>query len=256
MKTIVFYNRKGGVGKTSIAVNVAGVLAEKFRKKVLVVDIDSQINSTDYLTYVDGLPEKNILDYLENPDKEIIKNFRIEERKGIRNTNIDLLPGSKQMDQVEFQDDKVFTKLLSELDADYDYCLIDSPPGNTDAVWCALCAAKYIVVPAVPDMYSLTGYSDLMDIVQKVKRTTENIDLKILGVLFNQVEMHHALDKQLIETYRADFKGNIFKNYIRRSSDIGKARVFGKPVINYAQFSNVTVDYVRLTKELMKKTGD
>lgn len=255
MKTIVFYNRKGGVGKTSITVNVAGVLSEKFKKKVLVLDIDSQINTTSYLSYINGIPDKTLLEYIETKDKSIIQNVMFDHKKGPKETKISLLPGSKQMDQVEFEDSRELWKVLAELDSDYDYCLIDSPPGNTDAVWCALCASKYIIVPALADMDSLTGYDDLMDIVQKVKRTTENIDLKILGVLFNQVEMHHSLDRQFIEMYKSDYEGNIFKNYIRRSSDVGKARAFGRPVIDYSPYANVTVDFVRLTKEIMQKTS-
>lgn len=255
MKKIVVFNQKGGTGKTSSTVNIAGCLEKNFGKKVLVVDCDSQINTTSYLlTQENCEPEKDVLDCIENntPIEEVIKRVYFKIRK-LQESNIWLIPGSKRADFEDISDPMFFDKLIKPYEKEFDYCFFDCPANITNFTIAALSCSDYVIVPALADTDSLGGLDLLIDTINNIRESSININIKILGILFNNVESVNALSKYIINSCRENMGDMVFTSYIRHSSAVAQARFYGKPINYYKPSAAVTKDYMLLTQEIIDK---
>lgn len=259
MEKIAFYNRKGGVGKSTTCLNVAGCLDLKNKKKVLVVDCDPQSNITTCFTInSDTEVEHTVADLfrLDDVKKEnFIYPVSIPDNSGKKmiETSIKLLPGTKGLDMVTTDDMFVLKRFLDQCENDFDYCLIDCPPSLTDVTINILCAADYIMVPAEAGRDGINGYGMVVDEVNNMKENGYNANAHILGVFINNIDKRYALDRYYADLWKTDFKDNAFKSQIRCASDVRNAYEFGKPVHYYKARCNVAKDYEALTKEMMQK---
>jgi chromosome partitioning protein len=254
MKKIVVFNQKGGTGKTSCTVNISGCLDAK-KKKVLVLDFDSQMNCTNYLlTQNKETYAYNICDCIkgESSFENTVLQVKLEGRKSI-DTNIYVLPGSRELDTFEMNDIFSIKNLLMDEESNYDFCLIDCPPHISDFTISALACADFVLVPAVPDTDSLCGYDLLVDTVNNIRSTSTNVKIKILGIFFNNAESSKALDRFIMDECKEGMGDTIFKTYIRRSSAVSQGRFYGKPITYYKPTSKVAKDYMDLTNEMLKR---
>lgn len=256
MESIALINRKGGVGKTVSTVNIAACLDREYKKKVLVIDCDEQRDSTKYLTsFLPESPEHDITSYISGELK--LKDVALpvfEETAGRTvNTKMYVVPGNPEFELTEFKDPEIFKSLLSEAEEmGFDYVLFDCPPHISTPALICLNAVKYVLVVASSDVNSLDGYGKLLDTIRDI-RTTVNIDIKVLGVFFNHMRTRESVHHWMFENNLENLGDMVFKNYIRSSSVVEQAQVFGRPVAYYRQSADVYGDYKKLVKELMNR---
>lgn len=259
MEKIAIYNRKGGVGKSTTCLNIAGCLDTKYNKKVLIVDCDPQANITTCLTLNGGevIDEYTIAglfeDEVEDSSKYIFPVIIPDKanRKMIE-TNISLLKGGKDLDRVNTSNMYVLHDFLAQFEKQFDYCLIDCPPSLTDVTINVLCASDYLMIPCLSGRDGVNGYDMVVDEVNSMKANGYNPNIRILGVFINAIDKRSSLDNYYASLWNNDFKDNSFKTQIRRSSDVPNAYEFGKPV-QYFKKSKVGKDYEDLTKEMISK---
>lgn len=270
MKKIMIFNQKGGVGKSTTVVDIAGCISKNLKKNVLVIDIDGQCTSSSYLgTY---FPEDEIIytlyDYIYHgvSINEIIRPIQYDKWSIVKReylpleTNMYLLPSSREFGKKEFVDNfsqlDFFKELFSSPDFDtskYDYCIFDCPGYVNKLTESAMRSCDYILIPAIPDIDSLVGFGDLIDTMNRVREESDNINLKILGVVFTMFSSY-SINRQIREQCEEDLgKDIIFNTQIRRSAIAMDARAVGKPLAYYKPHEAVSEDYLTLTKEIEKR---
>ena len=261
MISICVFNRKGGVGKTTITVNLAAALSLYHRKKVLIVDCDSQGNATSYLNASgenDNMP--GLADFLnggirETGLAEYIQHYHFVKKNFMAKSqpcDIDLISGGPDLDSVEIEDGKVLQKAVRELD--YDFIFFDCPPAMSDASVAAMFAADYVLVPALLDSDSLGGFQYLVDTLTDIK--TAGHEIEIVGILFNQYNSTAALDKYLLDELREGMpKELLFETLLPRATTAKNCRQFGVPVCVRESKSKLGTSYEMLAKELLQKVG-
>ncbi len=255
MQSLIFFNRKGGTAKSSSSINIAACLAKEHKKKVLVVDLDSQINATNYLmTYTENEAKGDVADFVRGEAlNDCICQVQTRFARKTIDTNIWLMPGSTSMDIVEFPDRDAF-KRIKEESKKFAYCIYDCPANITEATLAALNASDYVLIPILADMDSLGGYGLMIDTVQDIRKTG-NIKLKILGAFYSNVVPSHALDAYIMEQNAEILKDSVFKSTIRTSTTVPQARFDGRPLVYCANRAAVTNDYRKLTKEILARVA-
>jgi len=257
-KIIAICSQKGGVGKTTTAVNLSSALVKFHDKKVLVTDMDPQ-----------GHVEKSLASMIEEgidytPLSEILMAKRGEMLEGIVKTNYENLhitPGDRTLYETEGQlasklgREFILTNSLEIAKTHYDYIVIDCPPNLGNLTINALCSADYVVIPCEMSVLAFEGVSDLLETLETISHRL-NKGLKILGVLFTRVDGRNIQMNELVEeNMHQYFKGKIFKNKIAVNTDLNKAQLEGEPVFDYAPSSTGSTNYKALSNEIVKKLG-
>lgn len=257
MTKISFFNQKGGPGKTTSVVNIAACLAAHLEKRVLVVDCDSQMTATKYLlTAYQGVEYPTIDDYFSNkmPIKEIIKSAVYTNRNDVQiPMGIDVLPSCKNIETIKLKDEYQVRQMLIDVEDDYDYCLFDLPPHLSGISLNAIVASDYIIVPAIPDTDSLSGFDYLIDTVHKIREERLNNHLEILGIVFNNVVYQRATQKYILDSCRENMGNMVFDRYIKAASIVEQARFYGVPLAYFAPSNKITDEYKALTREILKR---
>ncbi|SMB87562.1 chromosome segregation ATPase [Desulfonispora thiosulfatigenes DSM 11270] len=249
-RTIAIANQKGGVAKTTTAVNLSTGIA-MLGKKVLLIDIDPQGNATSGL----GVDRKNInkciYDVLVNGvslDKVVIP------------TNIDnlsVLPSTIQLAGAEVELVSVISrevrlkKAIDNIKKDYDYIFIDCPPSLGLLTLNSLTAADSILIPIQCEYYALEGLSQLMSTIKLVRKHL-NEDLDIEGVVMTMFDARTNLSNQIVDEVKEHFKEKVFASIIPRNVRLSEAPSFGKPGIIYDPKSKGSEMYKQLAKEVVE----
>lgn len=248
-KVIAVTNQKGGVGKTTTAVNLASCLAYA-GKKTLLIDCDPQCNSTSGLGLEEGDYSLTIYDCLAEPDKT---------REAITPTKYDklyVIASSPDMSAVEIElayEDKreYFLKdVIDTIRDDFDFILIDSPPSLGIITINILTAVNSVLIPIQCEYYALEGLSQLISTIRAIKRKL-NPSIEIEGVLGTMYDGRTNLSIQVLEEIKKYFPDKLYKTIIPRNIRLSEAPSFGEPIIKYDRTSKGAYAYTELAREII-----
>lgn len=248
-KVIAIANQKGGVGKTTTAVNLSSCLAYK-GKKVLVIDIDPQGNTTSGL----GIDKKNIgksiYEVLINDEeiKNAITDTLIDTLK-ICPSNIQLVGAEVELVSVISRETRMKVS-ISSIKNEFDYIIIDCPPSLGLLTLNALTAADTILVPIQCEYYALEGLSQLMNTVKLVQRHL-NPALDVEGVVLTMFDARTNLSIQVVEDVKKFFKNKVYRTIIPRNVRLSEAPSYGLPIILYDAKSKGAECYLELAQEVI-----
>lgn len=250
MQIVSIINQKGGVAKTTTALNLAYGLYIRQKAKVLLIDTDSQTN----LTFTMGATNSkySLLDLLTNKDIDI--------KDSIQNINgIDFIRADKQLSNIDIylKDTGKEYKLkekIAPIKKNYDYIIIDTPPALNLITINSLVASSQALITSQADYYSLQGIRDIYDNMQSIKKYC-NKDLKLNGILLTRYNERTNLTKQLtdlMEELAKELKTKVYKAKIRESIIVKESQAVRQNIFEYSKNSNVAMDYMDFIKEYIK----
>lgn len=248
---IAVTNQKGGVGKTTTAVNVAFYLAKR-GYKVLIVDFDPQGNATSSVGIDKEKLKKTMLNVVDGSMKvaEVIQKTDYKDLSIAPSTPMlaDAEPGLANMPVAERF--VVLRHGLAEVVKEYDFIVIDSPPSLSLLTVNTLVAANYVLLPVQAEFFAMEGMSQLLNTIQLIRKNGLNPKLDILGVLPTMVGKN-ILARQVLEQIRKHFPGKVFRTVVPRNVRIAEAPSYGMPVGVYDKRSKGAKAYAALVKEIL-----
>jgi chromosome partitioning protein len=248
-RVIAIANQKGGVGKTTTAINLAASLAAN-DIRVLVVDSDPQGNATSGLG-IQKEPDKPSLYHLllgDTPPAEAIRHTEME--------GLDLIPADKNLvgAALELVDEERREYRLKDrigpVRDQYQFILIDCPPSLDLLTLNGLLAADAVLVPIQCEFFALEGISELMDTIERIREGFDH-PLEIAGILLTMYDDRTTLARQVAADLREFFKDEVFQTIIPRSIRLAEAPSFGKPILTYDPRSRGAESYIKLAKEIL-----
>ena len=250
-RVIAVANQKGGVGKTTTAINLSACLAEK-GQKVLAIDMDPQGNMTSGLGIDKDEVEKNIYDLMigQAGVDEVLQKEAIE--------NLDVIPTSIDLSAAEIEligvDDKEFIirNAVQPIKDDYDYIIIDCPPSLGLLTINALAMTNTVLIPIQCEFYALEGVSQLMNTISLVKQGL-NPQLEIEGVLMTMFDSRTNLSNQVVDEVVDYFKDKVYETMIPRNVRLAEAPSYGQTIFEYANSSKGSKAYLALAKEFIQR---
>lgn len=250
-KIISLINQKGGVGKTTTAINLATYLADA-GKLVLLVDLDPQGNASSGLGIDIRSLEKGLYHTLvggEHPRNVIIK---------LDSAGHDILPSSQDLagagiELVHF-DNREFKlyDVLRQIRTEYDYIIIDSPPSLGLLTINGLVASDEVLIPVQTEYYALEGLSQLLQTIELVQKNLQP-NLQIMGAVLTMYDRRNRLSRQVVKEMRNHFPGHVFESVIPRSVRLAEAPSYGKSILSFDGLSKGARSYKNLAREIIER---
>lgn len=257
MRIIAICNQKGGVGKTTTAINLAACLAAT-EKKTLLIDTDAQCNATTGIGLEKDEAEISLYDVITKRKyngatvsikESIVKSDQIE--------YLDIVPSNVDMAGAEIElvnvmaRERQLSNAIYDIRELYDYIIIDSPPSLGLITINVLTATESVLIPIQCEYYALEGLAELLNTIRLVQKNL-NKDLVIEGVLLTMYDSRLNLSKQVAEDVRNCFSGKVFDAVVPRNVRLSESPSFGKPIILYDIMSAGAESYLKLAKEVMR----
>lgn len=257
-KRVAFINGKGGCGKTTSIFHVAGVLAKR-GEKILVIDLDKQRNTTSILLMNTNIPDKSVLDFMTGKAdaEEVVAKALFQTRGNAKPKyyGVDVIGsdiGLQNEENLLKIDGGTVGKKLDEFikDNGYTWLLIDMPPSNMALNnICFKYLVDYVVIPSSSDIFSVDGYGDVMDVLDRARK--ENPTLNVVGMYLARYMKNCGLDRYIREQL-LNFE-TFIDVQIPLASDVREAVMFGRPISYYKTFSESKTAYEKLVKEMEKR---
>lgn len=251
-KAIAIFNQKGGVGKTTTNINLGACLA-RIGKRVLVVDIDPQGNTTSGI----GIRKRT----LKNTIYDVLINDNYDVKKAILPTkteNLDIIPASVDLAGAEVElvsiegREKRLKKAIDSIRDDYDFIFIDCPPSLGILTINSLTAVDSVLIPIQCEFYALEGVSQLVSTIELVKKSM-NKDLYVEGVVLSMFDGRTNLSLQVVQEVKNYFGSAVYQTVIPRNVRLAEAPSYGMPIITYDPSAAGAKAYMAFTKEFLKR---
>ena len=250
-KIIAIANQKGGVGKTTTAINLAASLAV-LEHKTLLVDADPQANATSgvgfdprniktsiYECIIDGIEPKDIILNTETPNLSLLP------------AHIDLVGAEIEMINLPNRE-RMMKLALERIKNDYDFIIIDCSPSLGLVTVNSLTAADSVIIPVQCEYFALEGLGKLLNTI-KIVQSRLNPDLAIEGILLTMYDIRLRLSNQVVEEVKTHFQQMVFDTIIQRNTKLGEAPSFGQSIIMHDVDSKGAVNYLNLAREILQK---
>lgn len=245
-KVISISNHKGGVGKTTSSLNIGAGLAIE-NKKVLLIDLDPQANLTQSL----GIEESEKTIYGALREHYPLTPLEINDNLFLVPSTLDLSGAEVEL-SAEAGREYILKELIEQVQDDYDYVIIDTPPSLGLLTINAFTASNQILIPLQAQYLALQGLSKLLEVIEKIQKRL-NKDLEIGGVFITQYDKRKILNRNVVETVENYFDDKLFKTKIRDNIALAEAPTQGKDIFEYNSKSNGAEDYAQLILELLNK---
>ena len=252
-KTIAIANQKGGVGKTTSAINLAASLAV-LEYKTLLIDADPQANATSgvgidprtvetsiYECIIDQVDPKTVIAETETPNLFVLP------------AHIDLVGAEIEMINLP-ERELMMKRLLAPIKDDYDFIIIDCSPSLGLVTVNSLTAADSVIIPVQCEYFALEGLGKLLNTI-KIVQTRLNPDLDIEGILLTMFDTRLRLSKQVVEEVKMHFQDMVFDTIINRNTRLSEAPSFGKTIVMYDANSTGAINYLNLAREILEKNN-
>ena len=248
-KVISISNHKGGVGKTTTAINIGAGL-NKLGKKVLLIDLDAQANLSQSLGLIDNEERQNIYGAITGEYK-ITEVIEIVKGLNVIPSTLDLSGAEIELSG-EAGREYILREVIEPLKKDYDYIIIDTAPSLSLLTINSFVASDEILIPLQAQYLALQGLTKLLEVVTKIQRRL-NKDLKVGGVIVTQYDNRKVLNRDVVETIRNHFKSEVFKTMIRDNVALAEAPANQLDIFRYNPKSYGAEDYLNLCKEIIKR---
>lgn len=255
-KIISLINQKGGVAKTTSVGNIAYILANKFNKKVAVIDMDQQGNLTTHFK-IKKDEIKTVFDLMRSYDIEEFYDVKVS-NVIVNSKNVDVFPNNSTSKNSESKlngvgnSESLLKEIISDLNYEYDYILIDCPPNLDLMTRNALISSDKVYIPVEPSLESLEGMADLYKEIEIIKRRL-NKRLEIGGVFLTKVDPRTKLFRKATEILEQYFNDKIMKTFIRNEQEVKNLMMEKRMFICEVKNTKAGLDYLELTKEIISR---